>query len=248
MGFKLPDTIILDETKASVPVNIIRERRQSLRAAVGATGLIFRIPDTFNLKQFEEAWLWFSKWVNQLVIQKPSLLNHLIPKQYASGDLIVIRGIVYKIEIFTTHTKTSRATLLPNSVIHLKVSIHHNQDEVFMIIRKLIEGLMAKTHLLPIKSRVAALNKQFFNVKITDIKIVHSKSRWGSCSHSGVIRLSSRLLLAPSEVIDYVIIHELAHLVEFNHSSQFWKTVEKAMPDYRNKEKWLKENNYLCHY
>ena len=90
MGFKLPDTIILDETKASVPVNIIRERRQSLRAAVGATGLIFRIPDTFNLKQFEEAWLWFSKWVNQLVIQKPSLLNHLIPKQYASGDLIVM--------------------------------------------------------------------------------------------------------------------------------------------------------------
>jgi predicted metal-dependent hydrolase len=49
-------------------------------------------------------------------------------------------------------------------------------------------------------------------------------------------------------VIDYVIIHELAHLIEFNHSNKFWKLVETAMPNYQEKEKWLKENNYVCRF
>jgi predicted metal-dependent hydrolase len=157
-------------------------------------------------------------------------------------------GIVYSIQLITTDTTSSRASLLPNNIIQIKLSNLIKGGDVLLAVPKLIAGLMAKTHLTPIKSRVAALNNQFFKVSIKDIKIVQTKSRWGSCSNTGIIRLSSRLLLAPPEVIDYVIIHELAHLVVFNHSSQFWKTVERAMPDYREKEKWLKENNYHCHY
>jgi predicted metal-dependent hydrolase len=248
MGIILPDKITITTINASVPVKITRERRRSMRASVGATGLLFRIPNTFNLKQFDEAWIWFSKWVNQLVVQKPSILNHLIPKRYTNGDFIVIRGLVYKIELLTTTTKLSRATLLPNQVIQLKVSIHDKDEEEILTLRKLISGLMAKANLIPIKSRVAELNRQFFNVKVMDVKIGHTNSRWGSCSNSGIIRLSSRLLLAPTDVIDYVIIHELAHLVEFNHSNQFWNKVESAMPDYKEKETWLKANNYLCNF
>jgi hypothetical protein len=248
MGIILPDKITISTINASVPVKITRERRRSLRASVGTSGLLFRIPSTFNLKQFEEAWLWFSKWVNQLVVQKPSILNHLIPKRYSHGDFIVVRGIVYKIELLTTTTKLSRATLLPHQVIQLKVSMHDKDDEEILTVRKLISGLMAKSNFIAINSRVAEINRQFFNVKVMDVKIGHTNSRWGSCSRSGTIRLSSRLLLAPPDVIDYVIIHELAHLVEFNHSNQFWKTVETAMPDYKEKEKWLKENNYSCNY
>jgi hypothetical protein len=75
MGIILPDKITISTINASVPVKITRERRRSLRASVGTSGLLFRIPSTFNLKQFEEAWLWFSKWVNQLVVQKPSILT-----------------------------------------------------------------------------------------------------------------------------------------------------------------------------
>jgi predicted metal-dependent hydrolase len=248
MRFILPDKITLEKPAASVPVKIVRERRRSLRAAVGASGFIFRIPNSFNLAQFDEAWLWFSSWANQLVIRKPSLLSHLIPKLYQHGDSIKLMGIVYSIQLITTDTTSSRASLLPNNIIQIKLSNLIKGGDVLLAVPKLIAGLMAKTHLTPIKSRVAALNNQFFKVSIKDIKIVQTKSRWGSCSNTGIIRLSSRLLLAPPEVIDYVIIHELAHLVVFNHSSQFWKTVERAMPDYREKEKWLKENNYHCHY
>jgi predicted metal-dependent hydrolase len=53
-------------------------------------------------------------------------------------------------------------------------------------------------------------------------------------------------LVAPEDVLEYVCIHELAHLVEYNHSKRFWSLVEKAMPDYKEKREWLKKNGYKC--
>ncbi|MGB3529596.1 MAG: M48 family metallopeptidase, partial [Saprospiraceae bacterium] len=64
----------------------------------------------------------------------------------------------------------------------------------------------------------------------------------------GTINLSARLLFAPPVVIDYVIIHELAHLLEHNHSDRYWAIVEQKMPDYQNHEKWLKQNSHLCEF
>jgi predicted metal-dependent hydrolase len=74
----------------------------------------------------------------------------------------------------------------------------------------------------------------------------YNQTNWGSCSTRGNINLSTRLLFAPDDVIDYVIIHELAHLLEMNHSNRFWNIVKKAMPEYREKEVWLKKNGHLC--
>lgn len=71
------------------------------------------------------------------------------------------------------------------------------------------------------------------------------KSRWGSCSSKGNLNFNSSLIQAPDSVIDYVIIHELAHLIELNHSPKFWNIVEKFCPDYQEAEKWLKDNQHL---
>ncbi len=248
MGIVFPDTIIIKTINASVPVKITSERRRSLRASVGASGLLFRIPNSFNKVQFDNAWLWFTHWVHQLIETKPNILQHLIPRQYKHGEFIVVRGIVYKIVILTYPLKISKASLLPNQVIQLKIGEDYDAEQSSAIIRKLIAGLMAKVHLAPIKARVTELNMQHFNVKFNEVKIPNTHSRWGSCSTTGTIRLSSRLLLAPLDVIDYVIIHELSHLIEFNHSNKFWKLVETAMPNYQEKEKWLKENNYVCRF
>ncbi|MDV7393186.1 M48 family metallopeptidase, partial [Arthrospira platensis SPKY1] len=76
----------------------------------------------------------------------------------------------------------------------------------------------------------------------------YNSSNWGSCSSGRNINLSTRLLFAPPAVQDYVIIHELAHLVELNHSDRFWKLVSEIMPDYEEKEKWLKEYGHLCEF
>lgn len=77
------------------------------------------------------------------------------------------------------------------------------------------------------------------------ITIRNQKTRWGSCSSKGNLNFNCLLMMAPKEVIDYVVIHELCHRKEMNHSKEFWALVEKAMPDYRVHRKWLKENGAL---
>jgi predicted metal-dependent hydrolase len=78
---------------------------------------------------------------------------------------------------------------------------------------------------------------------VKQIVIRNQKSRWGSCSCKGNISLNWRLIQLPDYVRDYIIIHELMHLKELNHSPRFWREVEKACPDYRTAEKWLKRNS-----
>ena len=68
-----------------------------------------------------------------------------------------------------------------------------------------------------------------------------AKTSWGSCSRSGAISLNWKLLFAPPEVIDYVVIHELSHMVHFNHSSKFWGLVAKYSPNYKEAKRWLHE-------
>ena len=74
------------------------------------------------------------------------------------------------------------------------------------------------------------------------ISIRMQKTRWGSCNREGNLNFNCLLMMAPPEALDYVVIHELSHRMEMNHSARFWAQVEKAMPDYRVPRKWLKEH------
>ena len=80
------------------------------------------------------------------------------------------------------------------------------------------------------------------NVQYGRITIRNQKTRWGSCSSKGNLNFNCLLMLAPDEVVDYVVIHELCHLIDMNHSKAFWKQVEQMMPDYQKHRKWLKDH------
>jgi hypothetical protein len=77
------------------------------------------------------------------------------------------------------------------------------------------------------------------------VRVRDQKRRWGSCSAQGALNFNWRLVLAPPEVLDYVVVHELCHLKELNHSPRFWAHVEQVLPEYRRLRAWLRENGAL---
>ncbi len=79
----------------------------------------------------------------------------------------------------------------------------------------------------------------------TAVRITDATQRWGSCNHRGGLNFSWRLIQAPLEIVDYVIVHELVHLRQPDHSPKFWAKVEALMPDYKRRREWLRENERL---
>ena len=83
------------------------------------------------------------------------------------------------------------------------------------------------------------------NLKSASMKISDSKGRWGSCSNKGVVCFNWRVIMLPPQIIDYVIVHELCHLVELNHSKNFWKLVNTFLPNADKLKKAIKEYGVL---
>ncbi len=86
------------------------------------------------------------------------------------------------------------------------------------------------------------------SVKYSDIRIKDQKSRWGSCSSKGNLNFNFRIIMAPEYVCDYVVIHELCHLVHMDHSKDFWRLVESVCPAYKQCIKWLKDNGKTLYF
>ena len=88
----------------------------------------------------------------------------------------------------------------------------------------------------------AAYFAPLVGVRCGRITVRSQHSKWGSCSSKGNLNFNCLLLLAPAEALDYVVVHELCHMLEMNHSPRFWAQVERVLPDYKNARKWLKDH------
>lgn len=109
-------------------------------------------------------------------------------------------------------------------------------------ISELVRREITRELMPQLAGRVEHLNQLHFQATIPKITVRDNLSRWGSCAPDGAISLNFRLLFMPEDVLDYVIIHELAHTRYRSHGPRFWALVEKALPDHRQRRKWLKEN------
>jgi len=162
-------------------------------------------------------------------------------KEYADGELLKVGDVEYKLSV-SFAPKQSSSARLHDKIVYLRVSSELSKEAQNRHISSLLSRIIARQRISMLKEKISALNETHFKQKISKIFFKNHQSRWGSCSAKGNINISTRLLFAPDDVLEYVCIHELAHLVEHNHSDKFWCLVEKAMPDYKEKEKWLKEN------
>ena len=107
--------------------------------------------------------------------------------------------------------------------------------------------LQARNRILPVVTEMALALGAAAMRPPGRLRLSDPRGRWGSCAASGNLMLSWRLMLAPPEVLDYVIAHEVAHLAQMNHSPAFWATVERLMPEYHRHRAWLRTNGAGLH-
>ena len=230
-----------------IPIKVYHEHRRNVRASIGKKAAILRMPWMLPPDEQRKQLEWFGKWLQKQFKNNDDLQDRYFGKGYQDGDTLKVGEREYLIAIKTTKRKSHNAKLR-NGVIQLQLSELDSGSGLQNAIKHLLSRVVGQDFKESMTRRVLELNNLYFKKDITSVNFKYNTSNWGSCSSKGNLNLSTRLLFAPDDVIDYVIIHELAHLIELNHSDRFWKLVYDAMPDYKDKEKWLKDNGNKCNF
>lgn len=146
-----------------------------------------------------------------------------------------------ELEITFVPSKRFRSRVKGN-IIEVKVDDNHPEKDRIaskLARRKIVESLMPE-----LLARIHEINNAHFGANITKVSVRDNLTRWGSCSRSGSISLNFRLLFMPQRILDYVIVHELAHTKYRSHGPRFWALVEKVIPDHKECREWLRENGW----
>jgi len=172
-------------------------------------------------------------WIHKKLQFNQEIRSNYQPKSFTAGERFDLKGDSYRLE--TTASKSS---------IHIEddrlIAPSHAPDKLKSLMITWYRQ-QAATHFQQRSQHFAAV----IGVTPASIGVKTYKTRWGSCHHDGRIYFNWRLIMAPCWVIDYVIVHELCHLIHHNHSRLYWHTVEEVMPDYRKAKAWLKNSGLL---
>ena len=193
--------------------------------------LVVRVPARAS-QELIKKFLWKNRfWIQSKQAMVQARRREVAPKKFVSGEEFLYLGRLYPLDLVEED--------LPLSLEgHFRLSRKWEGDakEIFMdwykkqaheVIMKRVEGYASRTGL------------RYQGLKISD-----AKKRWGSCSSKGRLRFNWRLVMAPLEVLDYVVAHELVHLEELNHTKRFWDKVQALAPDYKKHSAWLDQNHH----
>jgi len=227
------------------PIRLHKEWRESVKYSLGSKYLTIRvpkfIPSFMTNYHIEQAKTW------AIVQVKKRLENSekVIKREYVDQGTFTIRDKNFKLIIKEEKRKSFTGKIQEGKIV-IKTPLGASGDRDS--ISKLMSRLMGAHFYDNFCKAVHHINQLYFQEEINNIRLKNNRSNWGSCSSDNNLNFSTRLLFAPFEVIKYVIVHELAHLKEMNHSAAYWAIVEEVMPDYKEKEKWLDDYNHLCHF
>lgn len=222
--------------------NIYLERRNSVRASITQSGVHIRVPRRLGRFQREKEIEKLSQWAIKKLRKNPALVRK--KKTYAHGDLVRTHNKEYFLDI-ALRDSIKNFSKIDRDKILFKISEKHDEKVRQEYISKQLQKMLAREHLAELERHVHHLNDLHFKKDISKVSYKTTHSRWGYCRpKEKEIVLSTKLLLAPMPIFEYVIIHELAHLIEANHSKKFWDIVRDIDPTYKEKVKWLKANGH----
>ena len=217
--------------KLSIEVNeVIRSKRRTLALIVKPDGtVVVRAPLKAPAKSIREFVEKNIEWIQKKQAQARASVSPA-PKQYSDGEEFLFLGFLYPLVI----VPKQKPTLLLDGCFKLAQS---SQSRAALEFERWYR-IQAKAIL---KERVDFFARQY-GLKYTGLRINAARTRWGSCSAKGSLNFSWRLIMAPMESVDYVVVHELVHTIIHNHSARFWSKVENIMPDYKARKIWLKKH------
>jgi predicted metal-dependent hydrolase len=221
-----------------VPVRILFESRFNNRVTVNKKGILLRISERQPKEEQRKHIDTLLKWAKEKLGDKPQLLDSLKQRTYVNGEILRVGDYEFVISVFYHDLPRSTAKIFRNNII-LSIAKGLTEDAEANACSYLVAKCLCKFFLPVVTQRLHELNDRYFKKNIKSVKMKYATSFWGHCSHDGNLVISIRLMFAPARTVDYVLIHELAHLVHHDHSPRFWKVVEQAMPDYRTHEKHL---------
>lgn len=218
----------------NIKYNIIRSKRKTIAIYITKDASVdIKVPFGISNIEIEAIILKKKEWIeNQLNVRKQfneQKQNFML--KY--GDMVLYQGKEYIIR-----AKEGRFVGFDDECFYMPANLNSKQIKYAMI---QIYKLLAKNVMT---KKIDEFSNIMSLIPIA-VKINSAKTRWGSCSGKNSINFSWRLILASDDVIDYVVIHELAHIKEHNHSERFWKIVSDVMPDYKQREEKLKKLQIL---
>lgn len=215
-----------------IDYTLTRSKRKSVALYIRGGGVEVRAPLKMRKCDIDSFVASKEKWITDKLAKSSERSARRKAFTLDYGDLVFYRGrqypIAYKLE------KPSNRIGFDNERFYMPQDLTTNQIKAACI---WIYRMLAKRDLT---EKTLSFAKRMY-VMPTAVKINGSKTRWGSCSAKKSINFSWRLIMAADDVIDYVVVHELAHITEMNHSERFWAIVESVLPDYRERKIQLKE-------
>ena len=225
--------VLIDDT--TLPVQLIRtDRRKTVSISLEDGAVRVLAPKRLAERRIQEIVDKKSNWISKR-LKDQAAAPKIQAKHFVDGERFSYLGKHYTFERrqgdqSSVKLKSGRLISTLNSTVSEKEAIEAHRSQVTNWYRdRAADVLGHKT----------AQHGDALKLAPSAIKIKNYKARWGSCSIKGEISYNWKIMMAPPRIIDYVVIHELSHLVHHDHSDKFWKQVGKSFPDYRECRVWL---------
>jgi len=220
---------------AGFVAEVIRTRRRktaSIKIDDGAISIV--VPQNLPCDRIKQLMTDKKNWIREKLYQHS--INRLVNrKEFVSGEAFPYLGRNYRLQVVAGSQQPAK--LLHGKLVVTIPQAMQTPDRIRNAIVRWYR-LHALERLIEKTSRYAAI----VGKEPSKVDIKTYKARWGSCYSDGRVLYNWKIIMAPNRIVDYVVVHELCHLLHHNHSPRFWKAVERIMPDYAECKEWLKVN------